>query len=115
MCGCALVRAASRQLIQPDRPRRAFHHARVTSAYQIPLGAAFYFARPYHSCERGSNENADGLIRQYLPKGKSMAGLTQHRCNAIARKLNTKPRKRLGFRSPLERYHESSVSVALQT
>jgi transposase, IS30 family len=67
----------------------------------------FYFARPYHSWERGSNENANGLIRQYLPKGKSMAGLTQQQCNAIARKLNTRPRKRLGFRTPLECYNES--------
>jgi IS30 family transposase len=70
-------------------------------------GAAFYFARPYHSWERGSNENANGLIRQYLPKGASMAGLSQHQCNAIAYKLNTRPRKRLGFRTPLECYDES--------
>ncbi len=70
-------------------------------------GAAFYFARPYHLWERGSNENANGLIRQYLPKGASMAGLSQHQCNAIARKLNTRPRKRLGFRTPLECFNES--------
>ncbi|HEV2864826.1 MAG TPA: IS30 family transposase [Pyrinomonadaceae bacterium] len=70
-------------------------------------GAAFYFARPYHSWERGSNENANGLLRQYLPKGISMAGLSQRQCNAIAWKLNTRPRKRLGFRTPLECYNES--------
>jgi IS30 family transposase len=70
-------------------------------------GAAFYFVRPYHSWERGSNENANGLVRQYLPKGVSMAGLSQHQCNAIARKLNTRPRKRLGFRTPLECFNES--------
>jgi len=70
-------------------------------------GATFYFARPYHSWERGSNENANGLLRQYLPKGVSMAGLSQHRCNAIAHKLNTRPRKRLGFRTPLECLNES--------
>lgn len=70
-------------------------------------GATFYFARPYHSWERGSNENANGLIRQYLPKGTSMAALSQHQCNAIARKLNQRPRKRLGFRTPLECYYES--------
>jgi IS30 family transposase len=71
------------------------------------MGAAFYFARPYRSWERGSNENANGLIRQYLPKGSSMAGLTQHRCNAIADQLNTRPRKRLGYRTPLECFNES--------
>jgi transposase, IS30 family len=70
-------------------------------------GAVFYFARPYHSWERGGNENANGLIRQYLPKGESMAGLSQHQCNAIARRLNTRPRKRLGFRTPLECSNES--------
>jgi len=69
--------------------------------------AIFYFARPYHSWERGSNENANGLLRQYLPKGESMAGLSQQQCNAIARKLNTRPRKRLGFRTPLECFNES--------
>ena len=68
--------------------------------------ARFYFATPHHSWERGSNENANGLIRQYLPKGKSMARLSQPQCNAIARKLNTRPRKRLGFRTPLECYNE---------
>jgi IS30 family transposase len=67
----------------------------------------FYFAKPYHSWERGSNENANGLIRQYLPKGQSMAGLSQQLCNAIAQKLNTRPRKRLGFRTPLECFKES--------
>jgi transposase, IS30 family len=70
-------------------------------------GATFYFARPYHSWERGSNENANGLLRQYLPKGVSMAGLSQQQCNAIARKLNTRPRKRLGYRTPLECFNES--------
>jgi IS30 family transposase len=70
-------------------------------------GVRFYFARPYHSWERGSNENANGLLRQFLPKGESMAGLTQHQCNAIARNLNTRPRKRLGFRTPLECFNES--------
>ena len=75
----------------------------------------FYFATPHHAWERGSNENANGLIRQYLPKGASMAGLTQHHCNAIACRLNTRPRKRLGFRTPLECFTESSVSVALQS
>ena len=70
-------------------------------------GAAFYFARPYHSWERGSNENANGLLRQYLPKGSSMAGLSQRQCNAITRNLNTRPRKRLGFRTPLECFYES--------
>lgn len=63
-------------------------------------GVKFYFANPYHSWERGTNENTNGLIRQYLPKRKSMAHLDQWDCNDIATKLNLRPRKRLGFSTP---------------
>ena len=62
----------------------------------------FYFAKPYHSWERGTNENTNGLIRQYLPKATSMAHLTQFGCDAIAAELNNRPRKRLGYRTPTE-------------
>ena len=68
--------------------------------------AVFYFATPYHSWERGTNENTNGLIRQYLPKGASMARLTQTRCNEIAHQLNSRPRKRHGFRTPIEVINE---------
>jgi len=67
-------------------------------------GSRFYFAAPYRSWERAINENMNGLIREYLPKGRSLAGLTQHDCNRIARALNQRPRKRLGFRTPEECY-----------
>jgi transposase, IS30 family len=67
-------------------------------------GVEFYFAKPYHSWERGLNENTNGLIRQYLPKGTSMAHLTQWECTRIADKLNNRPRKRLGYRTPRECY-----------
>lgn len=66
--------------------------------------ARFYFAAPYHSWERGTNENTNGLLRQYLPKRSSMATLTQQQCNSIARHLNRRPRKRLGYRTPEECY-----------
>ena len=66
--------------------------------------ARFYFATPHHAWERGTNENTNGLIRQYLPKRQCMAPLTQYECNAIARKLNTRPRKRLGYKTPEECY-----------
>lgn len=65
-------------------------------------GVKFYFAYPYHSWERGTNENTNGLIRQYLPKRTSMAHITQYDCNAIMKKLNNRPRKRLGFKTPEE-------------
>jgi IS30 family transposase len=66
-------------------------------------GVRFYFATPYHSWERGTNENTNGLIRQYLPKRTSFGSVSQADCNAIARRLNTRPRKRYDFATPLER------------
>ena len=65
----------------------------------------FYFATPHHAWERGTNENTNGLIRQYLPKRKSMAHVTQWDCNRIAKKLNTRPRKRYNYETPEERFH----------
>jgi IS30 family transposase len=65
-------------------------------------GVTFYFAKPYCSWERASNENANGLLRQYLPKGQPMSRLTQADCDAIARQLNNRPRKRHGFRTPAQ-------------
>lgn len=66
-----------------------------------------YFATPYHSWERGANENLNGLIRQYLPKGVCMSKLTQAECDWIAHELNSRPRKRLNFKTPEEIYHAS--------
>lgn len=77
------------------------------AAIETRTHATFYFATPYHSWERGTNENTNGLIRQYLPKGTSMARLTQRQCNEIAHKLNTRPRKRHGYKTPLECFYES--------
>jgi len=74
---------------------------------------AFYFASAYHAWERGTNENTNGLIRQYLPKRKSMAKLTQNDCNQIAYDLNTRPRKRLQFNTPWNIFR-GEQNVALQ-
>lgn len=67
-------------------------------------GTDFFFAQPYHSWERGTNENTNGLIRQYLPKGMCFRDLTQERCDEIESALNNRPRKILGYRTPLEAY-----------
>ena len=77
-------------------------HGYRTLEQQCPV--QFFFATPHHSWERGSNENLNGLLRQYLPKGVSMAGLTQHECNRLARQLNRRPRKRLNYQTPEECY-----------
>lgn len=78
-----------------------FHSAKEI---EQTTGADVYFATPHHSWERGTCENTNGLLRQYLKKGRSMASLTQRRCNQLARKLNDRPRKKLGFRTPAECY-----------
>ncbi len=67
-------------------------------------GTRVYFATPHHAWERGTSENTNGLIRQYLPKRKSMSKVTQRDCDWIAKQLNTRPRKRLGFKTPEECY-----------
>lgn len=66
------------------------------------FGLRFYFAPPHHSWERGTNENTNGLIRQYLRKGTSMEKLSQHQCDWIAKELNDRPRERYNFWAPSE-------------
>jgi len=68
-------------------------------------GVKFYFATPHHAWERGTNENTNGLVRQYLPKRQSMARVTQRDCNRIAKTLNRRPRKRYNYDTPEERFH----------
>ena len=77
----------------------------IVTLVERATGVRFYFATPHHAWERGSNENTNGLIRQYLPKRTSMAHVTQHDCNVIAMKLNTRPRKRYDYETPEERLH----------
>ncbi len=71
---------------------------------EAATGVEFYFATPHHAWERGTNENTNGLIRQYLPKRTTQAHVTQSDCDAIAAKLNSRPRKRLGYKTPEECY-----------
>jgi transposase, IS30 family len=93
-------RAHTISTITADNGTEFHSYARIEAA----TGARFYFATPYHSWERGTCENTNGLIRQYLPKRASMAHVTQEHCEAIAAKLNSRPRKRLGYRTPEECY-----------
>lgn len=73
------------------------------------LGIDFYFAKPYHSWERGSNENLNGLLRQYIPKGIPLDLVSYHYMERATKKLNNRPRKRLGFMTPLEAKSFKSV------
>jgi IS30 family transposase len=79
-----------------DNGKEFAWHEHITNA----LGIDIYFARPYHSWERGLNENTNGLLRQYLPKGSSFADLTEAHLQWIESELNNRPRKCLGFKTP---------------
>jgi IS30 family transposase len=71
--------------------------------------AIVYFANPYHSWERGTNENTNGLIRQFFPKRSSFATVTQKEVERIAKLLNRRPRKRLDYLTPFETFHCTSI------
>lgn len=71
------------------------------------LGASVYFAKPYHSWERGLNENTNGLVRQYFPKKVPFDRITNHDLQRVAKKLNNRPRKCLGYKTPLEVFSKS--------
>jgi IS30 family transposase len=73
------------------------------------LGVQCYFAYPHHPWERGSNENFNGLLRQYFPKRKSLARVRQADCDRITTKLNQRPRKRHGYQTPIQRLQRSGV------
>jgi IS30 family transposase len=70
------------------------------------LDIGFYFARPYHSWERGLNENTNGLVRQYFPKRTDFSTITERQVLNVERKLNNRPRKTLGYKTPNEVFLE---------
>lgn len=71
------------------------------------LNAKIYFAKPYHSWERGLNENTNGLVRQYFPKKIPFDNITHHELQRVAKKLNDRPRKCLGYKTPYEVFSKS--------
>lgn len=96
----AKMRPHKRQVITitSDNGKEFADHRRVS----IKLDTDFFFAKPYHSWERGLNENTNGLVRQYFPKKSSFATITDEQVERVQDLLNSRPRKTLGFKSPLE-------------
>lgn len=85
-----------------DNGKEFAFHQKIASELKIDV----YFARPYHSWERGANENTNGLIRQYFPKGTDFELITEQQVKEVQNKLNNRPRKRLEFMTPNEKFFE---------
>jgi len=85
-----------------DRGSELADHQRFSLATDIDV----YFCDPQHPWQRGSNENTNGLLRQYFPKGMDLSNVHQNRLNAVARQLNERPRKTLQYRTPAERFNQ---------
>lgn len=86
-----------------DRGKEMADHRRFTLATDIQV----YFCDPQHPWQRGSNENTNGLLRQYFPKGLDLSTFSQAKLNSVARQLNERPRKTLEFETPIERYRQA--------
>ena len=84
--------------ITSDNGKEFAYHQHVSNA----LDADFYFAKPYSAWQRGTNENTNGLVRYYLPKGTDFSTLTHKDIQKIEDKLNNRPRKCLGYKTPNE-------------
>ncbi|MDP9995759.1 IS30 family transposase [Variovorax boronicumulans] len=90
-----------------DRGKELSDHARFTIEY----GVKVFFADPRSPWQRGTNENTNGLLRQYFPKGTDLSRWSEHEIQAVARTLNHRPRKTLGWKTPAETLNEYLKSV----
>ena len=94
--------AQLRRSLTWDQGKEMAEHRR----FSVESGVEVYFCDPQSPWQRGSSENTNGLLRQYFPRGESLAGISQERLDEIANKLNGRPRKTLGFQTPAQKLTE---------
>jgi IS30 family transposase len=106
----ATTPAALRKTLTLDNGKEFAEHDQL----EVEAALKIYFAKPYCAWQRGTNENTNGLIRQFFPKGTDLANIPEHRFTKVQQLLNDRPRKRLGYRSPNE-VLASRLKVAIET
>jgi IS30 family transposase len=106
----AQLQSLTVKTITSDNGREFAQHQRIAQQ----LKAGFYFAHPYSSWERGLNENTNGLVRQYFPKKSEFSKITDKQINQVVTRLNNRPRKTLGYKTPNEVFFKQPL-VALTT
>lgn len=99
-----------RQSLTYDRGSEMAQHAQLSQN----TGMHVYFCDPHSPWQRGSNENTNGLLRQYFPKGTDLSGYSQEQLDAVADQLNGRPRMTLGWRKPIEVYAEHLARLSVQ-
>jgi hypothetical protein len=103
--------AAKRRSLTVDNGREFARPTELEKKLEVPL----YFAHPYHAWERGTNENTNGLLRQYLPKGTDLSQITDEQLQSHVRQINHRPRKCLGFQTAFEIFRPRPAGIVLAT
>ena len=106
----ATTPAALRKTLTLDNGKEFAEHEQL----ELEAALKIYFAKPYSAWQRGTNENTNGLVRQFFPKGTDLASISEHRFTKVQQLLNDRPRKRLGYRTPNE-VLASRLKVAIET